>query len=122
MKIICQCAVILGFLAIGELLGWLTGVKLPSSIIGMLLLTLCLQIKLVKLKQVEIVANFLVKNLAFFFIPPGIALMLHLGIIKAQIVPIVVASVVSTVVVFMITGWVYQFVRVWQRDRSGRGQ
>ena len=34
-----QCAILFGCLALGELIVFLTGIKLPSSIIGMLLLT-----------------------------------------------------------------------------------
>lgn len=109
-----QLGVIFVFLAIGELIVWLTGVKLPSSIIGMLMLTLALQLKWVKLRYVENVSNFLVRNLGFFFIPPGVALMLHLDLIKAQLVPIVVASAVSTVVVIIVTGWIHQLVRKYQ--------
>ena len=33
-----QCAILFGCLALGELIVYLTGIKLPSSIIGMLLL------------------------------------------------------------------------------------
>ena len=72
-----QCAIIFGCLALGELIVWLTGIKLPSSIIGMLLLTLFLQMKWIKLRWVEGISNFLVKNLGFFFVPPGVALMLY---------------------------------------------
>ncbi|HIR36807.1 MAG TPA: CidA/LrgA family protein [Candidatus Limisoma gallistercoris] len=106
-----QCAIIFGCLALGELIVWLTGIKLPSSIIGMLLLTLFLQMKWIKLRWVEGISNFLVKNLGFFFVPPGVALMLYLDVIKAQLIPIVVASVISMVVVFVVTGWIHQLVR-----------
>lgn len=106
-----QCAIIFGCLALGELIVWLTGIKLPSSIIGMLLLTLFLQMKWIKLRWVEGISNFLVKNLGFFFVPPGVALMLYLEVIKAQLIPIVVASVISMVVVFVVTGWIHQLVR-----------
>ena len=106
-----QCAIIFGCLALGELIVWLTGIKLPSSIIGMLLLTLFLQMKWIKLRWVEGISNFLVKNLGFFFVPPGVALMLYLDVIKAQLRPIVVASVISMVVVFVVTGWIPQLVR-----------
>ena len=106
-----QCAIIFGCLALGELIVWLTGIKLPSSIIGMLLLTLFLQMKWIKLRWVEGISNFLVKNLGFFFVPPGVALMLYLDVIKAQLIPIVVASVISMVVVFVETGWIHQLVR-----------
>ena len=108
---VLQCAIIFGCLALGELIVWLTGIKLPSSIIGMLLLTLFLQMKWIKLRWVEGISNFLVKNLGFFFVPPGVALMLYLDVIKAQLIPIVVASVISMVVVFVVTGWIHQLVR-----------
>ena len=39
-----QCSILFGCLALGELIVYLTGIKLPSSIIGMLLLTLFLQL------------------------------------------------------------------------------
>ena len=113
-KRVIQCGIIFGFLAIGELIVWLTGIKLPSSIIGMLLLTACLQLKWINLRRVEGIANFLVKNLGFFFIPPGVALMLHLNIIKAQLLPIIAASAVSTVVVIIVTGQIHQLVRKYQ--------
>ena len=111
---VIQGGIIFGFLAIGELIVWLTGIKLPSSIIGMLLLTACLQLKWINLRRVEGIANFLVKNLGIFFIPPGVALMLHLNIIKAQLLPIIAASAVSTVVVIIVTGQIHQLVRKYQ--------
>ena len=72
---VIQCAIIFGCLALGELVVWLTGIKLPSSIIGMLILTLLLEVKAIKLRQVEGMANFLVKNLGFFFVPAAVSLM-----------------------------------------------
>ena len=108
---VIQCAIIFGCLALGELVVWLTGIKLPSSIIGMLILALLLQVKAVKLRQVEGMANFLVKNFGFFFVPAAVSLMLYLDIICAQWVPILVASAVSTVIVLVITGWVHQIMR-----------
>ena len=108
---VIQCAIIFGCLALGELVVWLTGIKLPSSIIGMLILALLLQVKAVKLRQVEGMANFLVKNFGFFFVPAAVSLMLYLDIICAQWLPILVASAVSTVVVIVVTGWIHQLAR-----------
>ncbi len=106
-----QLAVLFGCLAIGEGVVYLTGVKLPSSIIGMLLLTLLLELGWVKLHWVKGVSDFLVSNMGLFFVPPGVALMLYFDIIKAEFWPILVATVVSTIIVMVVTGWVYQFVR-----------
>jgi len=106
-----QCAVLFGCLALGEFLVAVTGVKLPSSIIGMILLALFLKLGWVKLKWVQGLSDFLVANLGFFFVPPGVALMLYFDVIEAQFWPIVIATVVSTVLVLVVTGWVHQIVR-----------
>lgn len=108
---ILQCAVLFAFLALGELIVYLTGVPVPASIIGMLLLTLALQTRIVKLRHVAGVADFLVKNLGFFFVPAGVALMLHFDLIKQQWLPILGASAVSTVIVLAVTGWMHQLIR-----------
>ena len=103
-----QCAILFGCLALGELIVYLTGVKLPSSIIGMLLLTLFLKLGWVKLAWVQGLSDFLVANLGFFFVPPGVALMLYFDVIAAEFWPIAVATVASMVLVIAVTGWVHQ--------------
>lgn len=104
-----QLAILFGCLALGELIIYLTHIPLPSSIIGMLLLTLLLKLKVIRLEWVRSISDFLVSNIGFFFVPPGVAIMLYFDIIKAQFVPIVVASIISTVLVLAVTGWVHQF-------------
>jgi holin-like protein len=106
-----QCFILFGCLALGELTVYLTEIKLPSSIIGMLLLTLFLKLGWVKLKWVKGMSDFLVANLGFFFVPPGVALMLYFDIISAQFWPIVIASIISTILVLVVTGWVHQLMR-----------
>ncbi|MDY2624604.1 MAG: CidA/LrgA family protein [Alloprevotella sp.] len=103
-----QLAILFGCLALGELLIYFTGIPLPSSIVGMLLLTLFLQLRVIRLEWVQMLADFLVANIGFFFVPPGVAIMCHFKLIKAEWLPIVVASVISTVLVLAVTGWVHQ--------------
>lgn len=103
-----QLAILFGCLALGELVIYLTHIPLPSSILGMLVLTLLLKLKVIRLEWVRSISDFLVGNIGFFFVPPGVAIMLYFDIIKAQLLPIVVASVVSTVLVLAVTGWVHQ--------------
>lgn len=106
-----QLAIIIGCLAVGEFIVWLTGITIPSSILGMLLLTFLLKAKVIKLEWVETISNFLVKNMGFFFVPPGVALMLYFDIIKAEIGPIVLATALSTILVLVITGWTHILTR-----------
>lgn len=113
-----QCTILFGCLALGELMVFLTGVKLPSSIIGMLFLTLFLSIGWIKIEWVQDLSDFLVANLGFFFVPSGVALMLYFDVIKAQFLPIVTATIVSTVLVLVVTGWVHQIVRKYGIHRK----
>lgn len=103
-----QLAIIFGCLALGEFVIWLTHIPLPSSILGMLILTVLLKMHVIRLEWVRSISDFLVGNIGFFFVPPGVAIMLYFDIIKAQLLPIVTASVVSTILVLAVTGWVHQ--------------
>ena len=116
-----QCTIIFGCLAVGELIVWLTGISIPSSIIGMLLLTALLQMKVVKLEWVKGMSDFLISNLGFFFVPPGVALMLYFDIIKAELLPIVLATVISTMLVMITTGWTDQYLRKLNKKKDGHG-
>ncbi len=108
---IVQFGILLSFLAAGEFIVWLTGVNIPSSIIGMLLLTASLKAGVVKPRHVERLSNFLVHNLGFFFVPAGVGLMNCLGVISGQLLPIVAASVGSTVIIIAVNGQVHSYVR-----------
>lgn len=108
---VLQCAVLFAFLAAGELIVWATGVPVPSSIIGMLLLTAALKLGWVKLRHVEKVSNFLVRNLGFFFVPAGVGLVNCFGLLREQWLPIVAASVLSTFIIIAVTGHVHQRAR-----------
>ena len=72
---------------------------------------LYLQLGWVKLRWVKGISDFLVGNMGFFFVPPGVALMLYFDVIAAEFWPIVTATVVSTVLVLIVTGHVHQWVR-----------
>jgi len=79
----------------------------------MLLLTLSLKLGLVKLEWVKGISDFLLGNLSLFFVPPGVALMLYFGLIQEELLPIVAATLISTIAVLAATGWTYQLVRRW---------
>ncbi len=104
-----QCAILFGCLALGELVVYLTQVPLPSSIIGMLILTLLLKLGWVKLEWIRGLSDFLVSNIGLFFVPPGVALMLYFDLIKQEFFPILAATVLSTLIVLIVTGWTHQF-------------
>lgn len=105
-----QFGIIFGCLALGELLALIPGLSIPGSILGMLILTLLLDRKVVNPNTIKPVCRFLISNMAFFFIPPGVALMLYFDLIAAQWLPITVATVVSILIVLLVTGHLHQYL------------
>lgn len=106
-----SCAINFLCLAAAELIVGLSGIRLPSALIGMLLLVILLKAGWVRLEWVKGVSDFLLANLGLFFVPPGVALMLHFELIRNELLPIAAATLVSIVAVLAATGWVYQLTR-----------
>lgn len=106
-----QIGWLLGFWLIGEVIVTLCNWAIPGSIIGMILLTLALEFKIIKLSQVEDVSDFLIRNMAFFFVPPGVGLMVNLQLIADNWFTITMATLLSTVLVLVVTGGVAQIGR-----------
>ena len=77
----------------------------------MLLMTFLLEKKLLKVEDVAPMCRFLVSNMGFFFVPPGVALMLYFDVIADSWLAITVATVVSTALVLLVTGRVPQLFR-----------
>ena len=98
------------FLSFGEFNVSITGISVPSSIIGMLLLFLSLYSKVVKLSQIEKADDLRVNNLGFFFIPAGIGVMNYFNLISNQWIPIVMAVVISSFLIILSTGGAYEFL------------
>lgn len=90
---------------------YLTGLKLPSSIIGLITLWTMLKMRWVKVESIGGITNFLIKNMGIFFVPPCVAMLNYFGILSRSIVPIVVATLVSTVIVIFVTGFTHQLLR-----------
>ncbi len=106
-----QLGIILLFWLMGELITYLLKSSIPGSIVGMVLLTLALEFKLIKLSKVEDVADFLIHNMAFFFIPPGVGLMVNLELIANNWIAITIATFLSTILVLWSTAMVAQMGR-----------
>ncbi len=118
VHMISQFGIVFAFLVAGEIIVHFTDIPIPSSIIGMVLLCTSLKAGLVKLEWVDRLSGFLVHNLGFFFVPAGIGLMNCLGLIADQWIPIVCATVISTMIIIAVTGQVHQWIRTATSRRN----
>ena len=59
---------------------------------------------ILKLEQVEATGNFLLDIMPVMFVPASVGLLESMGDLQAILVPVVVISMVSTVIVMAVTG------------------
>jgi lrgA family protein len=111
IMIIRYFAIIFGCLGLGELIVGLTHIPFPSSIIGMLFLTLFLYLGWIKLQAIKALSDLLISNLGLFFVPPSIGIMAYFKQIGENFLAILISIVISTIVVIVVTGHIYQFFR-----------
>jgi holin-like protein len=89
-------AIIYAFLLAGSAVVELAHLPIPGSIVGMVLLTIALYRGYVSLQAVEPSAGVLVKHMAFFFVPPGVGLILYFDLLKDEWLAITLAGVIGT--------------------------
>ena len=120
MKYIKQIWIILGVCFIAELLEYLIPLPVAASIYGLLIMLAALMTKVIKLKDVENVSDFLTGNMAIMFIPATVGIMASVEEMKKMLIPLIVISVLSTFVVMSVTGWVTQWI-ISKREKKEEG-
>lgn len=93
---------------LGETLRYLIPLAVPAGIYGLVLLFAGLCTGVIKPSQVERAADFLVEIMPFFFIPAGVGLMTKWLELKSLIIPFLLAVILITAIVMVVTGRVSQ--------------
>lgn len=82
----------------GNIIVVLLPFSVPGSIAGMLLLFVLLALQILPAHWVQPGCTLLMKNMTMLFLPIGIGVMNYYDILSAQLLPILIACVVSTFV------------------------
>lgn len=121
MKYLPQLCIISLFSFLGEVCHWLIPAPIPASIYGMVLLFLALALKILPIRLVKDVGGFLTGILPLLFVVPIVDLLDYWDTFRSAFFPIVLIVVVSTAVVFAVSGWVTQLLlqNKEQEERHG---
>lgn len=93
--------------SIGELLSKGLGLPIPGPVIGMLLLLLSLNLERLR-TPVAACADYLLSHLSLLFVPVGVGVMSHLGLISQFGLHMLLVVVASTWVAMVVTALVLQ--------------
>ena len=105
MNIIKQIGIIFSICWVSQVVEKLLPFTFPASVIGMVLLLLCLLTGILKIEHIQEKADFLLSNMAFFFVPAGVSIINYFDILKSTAVQLVIICTVSTVITFAVTAW-----------------
>ena len=105
MKIIKQFGIIFSLCWLATVIEGLLPIAFPASVIAMLLLLVCLLAGVLKIDHIREKSDFLLANMAFFFIPAGVNVINYLDILKENWLPVLLIWVITTVVTVAATGY-----------------
>lgn len=92
---------------------------IPGTIIGMLIMLLLLYFKILKLESIENVANFLLANMAIFFIPPTMRILDLLNVLEAGFSKIILLLTITTFVTLGVTGKVVELmIKITEKNKK----
>ncbi|WP_054740954.1 CidA/LrgA family protein [Cellulosilyticum ruminicola] len=117
MKIIMQIAIVFAICLLGQIVVSVLPFPFPASVMGMIILFLLLLFKVLKVEYVREKTNFLLQNMAFFFIPSGVAIIENYGLLKGSALKILAICIITMVVTFVATAYTVTFVIKWQNKR-----
>lgn len=105
MKIIKQFGIIFSICWLSVILENFIPFPIPAAVIGLILLFICLVTRILKVEHIKEKSDFLLGNMAFFFVPAAVGIINYFDLLKESLIPILVITIVSTVITFAVTAY-----------------
>lgn len=118
MKIFCQIAIIFTICWISQMVEAILPFPFPASVIGMVLLLVLLLVRVLKVDHIREKSDFLLSNMAFFFIPAGVSIINYFDLLASNLIPLLILCFVSTLLTFGVTAYVVHLTRTLMNRRK----
>jgi holin-like protein len=110
LKIILQVCVLLGVAMLGDKITQVFQLHVPGSMVGIIVIFLLLETKMIQLEWLESGANILIAELILFFIPSAVGVIQYREMMLVNGVRFGIVIFLSTVTVMMCTGFLAEFI------------
>jgi len=121
MKMMYQIGILFGVCLLGQAISGFLPISFPGSVLSMIILFLLLFFRVIKVDHIRQKADFLLKNMSFFFIPAGIGILSSFDLIRSSILPLITVIIVTTILTFGATALTVQGVIALQ-DRHAQAK
>lgn len=116
MKWIQQAGIIFAVTFIGEILHKILPLPVPASIYGLLIMLFILKAHILHMEQVRETSDFLLIIMPLLFVPAGVGLMASWVDLKPICLPVILITILTTILVMVTSGLVTQFVIRRQKE------
>ncbi len=120
MNIYKEMMYILIFSLIGEFVSSAINLPIPGSVIGMIILFIFLELKLIHMKKFERVGEFLLDNLGILFVPAGVGIMVKFDFIKEIWLSFFIIAIITTIISLIVTVKVVEFIKINFEEEGGQ--
>lgn len=104
-RIVLQLALIMAVCLAGQRIADVLPLEIPGNICSMVLLLLFLVSGVIRMGSIKDAADFLLDNMAVFFIPAAVAIMGSFDLLAGNILKLVAICLITTVLVFFVTSF-----------------
>ena len=121
MKILYQIGIIFSICWVSQIVEKLLPFDFPASVIGMVLLFVLLSCKVLKVEHIREKSDFLLANMAFFFVPAGVSIINYFDVLKSSVVQLLLICLFTTVLTFAATaGSIRLTLKLMNRRKGGQ--
>ena len=113
-----QVLIILAFTGLGEVLAAVIPFPIPAAIYGIVLMLIALGTGILKTEQVKDASGFLIAIMPILYVPVCVRILEYWGIISSNLVAILTITIVSTFLVFAVSGLVTQALLKKKGDKE----
>ncbi len=106
MKLLYELTIIFLISLVGEMIASILPIAIPAAIVSLALLLVLLFLKVIKVENIELTGNWMLSNMSIFFIPACVSLIEHTELLMRTWWQILVISIVSFFLTFIVSGYV----------------
>jgi len=119
LRFIVQIALLWVIYQLGNWVAEKSHLPIPGNVLGMIILFLLLLMGIIRIEWIEEGADFLLKHLAFFFIPIAVGLMQWIGLFQLSGVQLLVSIILGTAVCIMVMNSVATMLVRFRSPKGG---
>ncbi|BDH60992.1 hypothetical protein MTP04_11220 [Lysinibacillus sp. PLM2] len=120
VRTVLQILILYIFHYLGVLIVTLTKIPLPPSVVGFILLFICLLLKWIKIELIRDGASFLIGFMLLFYIPPMVGIIEYPQLLSYNGLILILGVIVSTLFAILITSFLSQKIEkkeeMWKKQ------